>query len=227
MLTYKSTLVKTKLYCIVHQQSCPLLYVLSLPLVHPNSVVPTTVLSASASQWLARSQSCNWIHRPQIRIISSWSWKPKRHEVENHELKHEHSHLQYCICNSSFNNTICYFYNAQSSRICPHQITENMWAKEVADHLHSVALSCTAWIWHRYLLVFYIEKLIMELATSWRHDCLQGPPTLGAVVCTYNTPLGFEGRNVVINGSLLCSSGQHSHNMCQGYLELDTSCFRP
>jgi len=79
MLTYKSTLVKTKLYYIVHQQSCPLLYVLSFPLVHPNSglglnTVPTTVLSASASQRLARSQSCSWIHRPQIRIISSWSW---------------------------------------------------------------------------------------------------------------------------------------------------------
>jgi hypothetical protein len=44
---------------------------------------------------------------------------------------------------------------------------------------------------------------------------------------TYNTPLGFEGRNVVINGSLLCNSGQHSHNTCQGYLELDTSCFQP
>ncbi len=91
----------------------------------------------------------------------------------------------------------------------------------------SSALSCTAGIWHRYLLVFYIEKLIMEPPTSWRHDCLQRPPALGAVVCTYNTPLGFEGRNVVINGSLLCSNGQHSHNMCQGYLELDTSCFRP
>jgi hypothetical protein len=63
MLTYKSTLVKTKLYCIVHQQSCPLLYVLSLPLVHPNSVIPTTVLSASTSQRLARSQSCS-LSRP-------------------------------------------------------------------------------------------------------------------------------------------------------------------
>jgi len=139
MLTYKSTLVKTKLYCVVHQQSCPLLYVLSLPLVHPNSVVPKTVLSASTSQRLARSQSCSWIHRPQIRIISSWSWKPKRHEMENHELKHEHSHLQYYICNSNFNNTIYYLYNAQSFCICRHQKTENMWAKGVADHLHSVA----------------------------------------------------------------------------------------
>jgi hypothetical protein len=109
MLTYKSTLVKTKLYCIVHQQSCLLLYVLSLPLMHPNNAVPTTVLSASASQRsqrLARSQSCSWIHRPQIWIISSWSWKPKRHELENHELKHEHSHLQYCICNSNFNTSL-------------------------------------------------------------------------------------------------------------------------
>jgi len=35
MHTNKSTLVKTKLYCIVHQQSCTLLYILSLPLVHP------------------------------------------------------------------------------------------------------------------------------------------------------------------------------------------------
>jgi hypothetical protein len=54
MFTYKSTLIKTKFYYIVHQQSCTLLYVLSLPLVHPNSVVPTTVLSVFASQQLAR-----------------------------------------------------------------------------------------------------------------------------------------------------------------------------
>jgi hypothetical protein len=54
MLTCKSTLIKTKLYCIVHQQSCILLYVSSLPLVHPNSVVPTIVLFASTSQRLAR-----------------------------------------------------------------------------------------------------------------------------------------------------------------------------
>jgi hypothetical protein len=59
MLTYKSTLIKTKLYCIVHQQSYTLLYVLSLPLVHPNNVVPTIVLFASASQWLAYSRSCS------------------------------------------------------------------------------------------------------------------------------------------------------------------------
>ncbi len=110
---------------------------LSLPLVHPNSVVLTTVLSTSTSQWLARSQSCNWIHRPQKQIISSWSWKPKRHETEN--SKHEHSHLQYCICNSNFNNTICSFYNAQMFRICPHQNIENIWVKKIVDHLHSVA----------------------------------------------------------------------------------------
>ncbi len=90
----------------------------------------------------------------------------------------------------------------------------------ICTQLHSLNLTSL-------LAGVYIEKLIMEPPTSWRHDCLQGPPTLGAVVCTYNTPLGFEGRNVVINGSLLCNSGQHSHNMCQGYLELDTSCFRP
>ncbi len=43
MLTYKSTLIKTKLYCIVHQQSCTLLYILSLPLVHPaHKQLPTT-----------------------------------------------------------------------------------------------------------------------------------------------------------------------------------------
>jgi hypothetical protein len=106
----------------------------------------------------------------------------------------------------------------------PHQNTESMWAKEVADHLHSVAQLESDMF---ELLVFYIEKLIMEPPMSWRHDCLQGPPALGAVVCTYYTPLGFEGRNAVINGSLQCSSGQHSHNTCQGYLELDASCFQP
>jgi hypothetical protein len=43
MLTYKSTLIKTKLYYIVHQQSYTLLYVLSLPLVHPaHRQLPTT-----------------------------------------------------------------------------------------------------------------------------------------------------------------------------------------
>jgi hypothetical protein len=57
MLAYKSTLIKTKLYYIVHQQSRILLYVLSLPLVHPNNVVPKIVLSTSASQRLDRSQS--------------------------------------------------------------------------------------------------------------------------------------------------------------------------
>jgi len=139
MLAYKSTLIKTKLYYIVHQQSRILLYVLSLPLVHPNNVVPKIILSTSTSQRLDRSQSYSWIHRPHIRIISSWSWKPKKHEMENHELKHEHSHLQYYICNSSFNNNTIYsFCNAQSLCIFPHQNTKNMWAKEVADHLHSV-----------------------------------------------------------------------------------------
>jgi hypothetical protein len=59
MFTYKSTLIKTKLYCIVHQQSCILVYVLSLPLMHPNNVVPTTVLSALTSQRPAHSQSCS------------------------------------------------------------------------------------------------------------------------------------------------------------------------
>jgi len=151
MLTYKSTLVKTKLYCIVHQQSCPLLYVLSLPLVHPNSVVPTTVLSASASQWLACSQSFNWIHRPQIRIISSWSWKPKRHEMENHELKHEHSHLQYCICNSNFNNTTSttprVFASVNTKR---QRIYEQKKLLIICTQLHSLNLtSLLAGVLHR------------------------------------------------------------------------------
>jgi len=59
MFTYKSTLIKTKFYCIVHQQSYILLYVVSLPLVHPNSVVLLIGLSASTSQWLAHSRSCS------------------------------------------------------------------------------------------------------------------------------------------------------------------------
>ncbi len=53
--------------------------------------------------------------------------KPERHGEENHELNHEHSHLQYCICNSSFNNSaICSFCNVRSFRMifCPHQNTE-------------------------------------------------------------------------------------------------------
>jgi hypothetical protein len=143
MLTYKSTLVKTKLYCIVHQQSFTLLYVLSLPLVHPNNVIPTTVLSASASQRLAHSQSYLQLNTQTTdTIISSWPRKPKRHEVENHELKHEHSYLQYCICNSSFNTkTICSFCNSASVHTKTQRICER-------KKFWSSALSCTAWIWH-------------------------------------------------------------------------------
>ncbi len=43
MLAYKSTLIKTKFYYIVHQQSYILFYVLSLPLMHPtHRQFPTT-----------------------------------------------------------------------------------------------------------------------------------------------------------------------------------------
>ncbi len=65
MLTYKSTLVKTKLYYIVHQHSCTLLYILSLPLMHPtHRQLPTT--SNHFTKVVATSTSCmrspSWFH---------------------------------------------------------------------------------------------------------------------------------------------------------------------
>jgi hypothetical protein len=65
MLTYKSTLVKTKLYCFVHQQICTLLYILSLPLMHPaHKQLPTT--SNHFTKVAASGTSCmlspSWFH---------------------------------------------------------------------------------------------------------------------------------------------------------------------
>ncbi len=107
------------------------------------------VWKKSPAQEITKSSS--WIHRPQIRIISSWPRKPKRHEVENHEMvKHEHSHLQYCICNSSFNNkTICSFCNAQSFCICPHQNTQRICERKklliICTELHSLKSDMFSW----------------------------------------------------------------------------------
>jgi hypothetical protein len=61
---------------------------------------------------------------------------------------------------------------AASAWYSVHTKTQNMWAKEVANHLHSVAhLS----IWHfKLLAVFYIENLIMGPPTSWRQAWISG-----------------------------------------------------
>ncbi len=150
-----------------------------------NHAFPLLLGPSSCGRRVSRSSS--WIHKAQTGIISLWSRKPERHEEENHELNHEHSHLQYCICNSSFNNSaICSFCNVRSFGMifCPHQ-TQNMWAKEVANHLHSVA---NLWIWHfRLLAVFYLENLIMGPPTSWRQAWISGKAS-----CTRSSSLYIQ-----------------------------------
>ncbi len=71
MLAYKSTLVKTKLYCIVHQQSYTLLYVLSLPLVHPaHRQLPTTNnhFTGAAVTGTSCMRSPSWFHSISVAL---------------------------------------------------------------------------------------------------------------------------------------------------------------
>ncbi len=62
---------------------------------------------------------------------------------------------------------------------------QNMWAKEVANYLHSIS---HLWIWHFNLLaVFYIENLIIGAPTSWRQAWISGKAS-----CTRSSSLYIQ-----------------------------------
>jgi hypothetical protein len=79
MLAYKSTLIKTKLYYIVHQLSCTLLYVLSLPLVHPaHRQLPTTSkhFTRAAATGTSCMRSPSWFHCTSVTLPTATQTVP-------------------------------------------------------------------------------------------------------------------------------------------------------
>ncbi len=165
-----------------------------------NHAFPLLLGPSSCGRRVSRSSS--WIHKPQTWIISLWSRKPERdEEIMNWIMSIHTCNIASAIPASTTVPSAPSATFAVSARYSVHTKTQNMWAKEVANHLHSVAHLC---IWHfKLLAVFCIENLIMDHPQPEdKHEYLERPAALGAAACTYNTPTGVWRKKCIYQGQL-------------------------